>query len=149
MDSCAVLGTLYEEGGGGTVDKKLAYQYYKKACNAGKKYACKFIKTLDYSGKIEIYQNMCDKGNASMCTKLAMMYVRGEEVKFDYQKVFKLLKKACEMNDGLACAKLGFTYAQGTPYLKQDLSTAERYFKLSCDLKNDEGCEYYNTLTKK
>lgn len=149
MSACASLGSLYEVGAGGNVDIKMASQYYKEACNGGESYACEYAKTLNYSEKSEIYQNMCEKGKATMCTKLGKMYALGKEIKVDYRKGLKLFKKACNMGDSEGCIYAAWTYVSPPSGMSRDISTAKYYYGLACDLKNREGCENYIIFDEK
>lgn len=149
LSACALLGSLHEEGVGGNVDIKMAYQYYKEACNGGERYACEYAKKLNYSEKSEIYQDMCERGKAKMCTKIGMMYALGKEIKVDYRKGLKLFKKACEMGDSAGCIEAAWTYTYAPTGISRDISMAKYYYGLACDLKDREGCENYIIFDEK
>lgn len=49
------------------------------------------------------------------------------------------------MNNGEGCTALGFSYVNGKG-VKQDSKIAKEYFGKACDLKVQEGCDFYAKL---
>lgn len=59
----------------------------------------------------------------------------------------KILADACTAGDGDSCYELGYMCQIGRG-VEQNYYKAIKFFKKACDLKHEDGCEYYAILTK-
>ena len=59
-------------------------------------------------------KTMCEKGTATACNSLGLLYVKGEGVKQDDARAIALFRKACDSGDASGCSNLGVIYAEGT-----------------------------------
>ena len=88
--ACHQLGTLYYGGNSSLeVNGKKAKDCFKKACNAGQ---------------------------ASSCSALGVLYLRGDEItgtKQNMSKSFKYFQTACHRDHGKACQILAVMYRKG------------------------------------
>lgn len=66
----------------------------------------------------------------------------------DYQKAAELYDKACDGGSVIGCFNLGYLYEDGQG-VKQNLSTAKKYFGKACDLGEQKGCDNYRILNER
>lgn len=132
-----MLGVLF--GG----EKSLAKQGYEA------------LKEGEYQKAMEIYQRVCDSGEAWGCGILGAIYDNGiisivngigvKKVKEDKAKAVELYAQACNSGDFLRCTILGVMYDKGDG-VKQDKTKAEEFYDKACYLRNEEGCKNYVRL---
>lgn len=131
------IGMIYFKGLGTEIDNQKAAEYFEKSTESGNQYA-KQLLSLEYiSGKkfeqnidkgISMLTECADSGDAFSCYKLGNLYLKGEIVLQDLDKVEKYLLSA-EDNE--------FTqYTLGNLYLqkeKYDIEKAASYFEKSAE----------------
>ncbi|WP_300643313.1 tetratricopeptide repeat protein [uncultured Helicobacter sp.] len=126
-----MLGVLF--GG----EKSLAKQGYEA------------LKEGEYQKAMEIYQRVCDSGEAWGCGILGAIYDNGiisivngigvKKVKEDKAKAVELYAQACNSGDFLRCTILGVMYDKGDG-VKQDKTKAIEFYAKACDAGNDLEC---------
>ena len=76
------------------------------------------VSILSYaqSGKLqkanELFEKICNNGNANGCNSLATSYYKGNGVKQNIQKSKELLKKACDLGKEKSCNNYAFLNKQ-------------------------------------
>jgi TPR repeat protein len=116
--SCFYLGYSYENGFGTHPDKKLALQFYEKACN------------LNQSNQ---------KGELSGCVQTAQLYIDKSSKAFNPTKGIGLLEEACNLNSAESCVQLGAIYIDNI-IIDQNPAKALFFAQKSCSMKNTHGC---------
>lgn len=132
-----ILGVLF--GG----EKSLAKQGYEA------------LKEGEYQKAMEIYQRVCDSGEAWGCGILGAIYDNGiisivngigvKKVKEDKAKAVELYAQACNSGDFLRCTILGVMYDKGEGVWHNKFK-AEEFYDKACYLRNEEGCKNYVRL---
>jgi TPR repeat protein len=87
-----------------------------------------------------LYQTACERGEASACSVLALMFETGERVSRDLERAAELYGRACELDDMEACTILGSMYHRGEG-VTRDLARAVSLHERSCDGGEPIGCE--------
>ena len=75
------------------------------------------------------------------------MYAEGKGVHQDYQKAAEWYTKAAHQGDEFAQYELGEMYDKGLG-VRQNESTAKRYFGQACDNGEQRGCDNYRMLNQ-
>ncbi len=163
VESCEILGSMYEEGKGVLRDYSRAFALYSKACDAGNEDGCNRLGVMYTTGRgvatdnlraVKLYSKACEDGNAGGCSNLGAMYETGKGVgskEFDgdcggmciayqnYPKALELYTKACEAGNADGCKKLGDLYLNGKG-VNEDDEQAKTIFSRACDAGNGDGC---------
>lgn len=124
---CNNLGVMYEQGIGVEKDYKEASKYYQEACDLNNGYGCSNLGVLYYNGygiardgkkAIEYCQKACDLNNAIGCYNLGLwyaegkgigvsyteaVYMKGENVRANYEKAAEYYQKACYLGNQNGC----------------------------------------------
>ncbi|MBH0202510.1 MAG: sel1 repeat family protein [Nitrospira sp.] len=82
---------------------------------------------------------VCEKGTATACNALGLLYMKGEGVKQDDARAAALFKKACDGGDVGGCSNLGVMYAEGIGVLQDDAQAAA-FSRIGCDGGSMKGC---------
>ena len=101
----------------------------------------------NYSKAAELFQKVCDGGDALGCNNLGVMYAKGKGVKQDYFKAVELFQKACDSGIAEGCYNLGLRYTNGQG-VKQDFVKAKYFFGKACDMELQQGCDNYRKLNE-
>lgn len=127
-----MLGVLF--GG----EKSLAKQGYEA------------LKEGEYQKAMEIYQRVCDRGEAWGCGILGAIYDNGiisivngigvKKVKENKARAVELYAQACNGGDFLRCTILGVMYDKGEGVWHNKFK-AEEFYDKACYLGNEEGCK--------
>lgn len=116
--SCLVVAGLYLDGKDVEQDKKKAKEYYKKSCKLGQKSGCKQYEAL--------------KDNDGDINLILLHSYRAE----------------CDNEGFFGCYNVGSIYELGNRTIKKDLAKAKIYYKKSCDMGFDKGCEKLKALER-
>lgn len=146
---CTALGKLYFHGRGVKEDKKIALEYYHKACIGGDEDTCFDLGNMYMDAKdgveqnssvaMDYYMKSCTAGKPLACSNVGALYERGNGVKQNYLQAKLYYSMACLDNDANACSNLGILYEQGKG-VEQNFSHAKMYYSMACDKGNGDGC---------
>lgn len=144
QSACARLGFKYEDGDGVPRDYAKGAALIRTACNAGSKYACAIIASLqdranDCADEATCTE-LCNREIFKACDKLAAEYLAGRGVQKNAMRAQQLYKKACDGGDGAGCNGLGFMYWRGEG-VARDRTAAQGFIQKSCDVHFDVGCQ--------
>lgn len=78
-----------------------------------------------------------EKGDATSCSNLGVMYTKGQGVKRDDKLAAALYRKACGGGIAGGCFNLGVMYDDGRE-VEQVRAQAVNFFGKACDLKNQQ-----------
>ncbi|MDA3054235.1 MULTISPECIES: tetratricopeptide repeat protein [unclassified Campylobacter] len=122
--SCYMVGKIYLDGHNSrtnpddtiNVDFGKARSFYRKACDADVKIACKNLGAL-YT--LSEFEKDCDANSSDACLQAGKMHARGNESERYFQyiapnlaKAQEFYKKACELNNYEACNIWGMNAAE-------------------------------------
>jgi len=85
------------------------------------------------------YKAQCDRGDATGCFYLGVMYAEGKVVTQDNALAEAFFRKACDGGDALGCLVLGFWY-EGDKHVTRDDTQAAAFFRKACDKGEALGC---------
>lgn len=88
------------------------------------------------------YRKGCNLGNTGACNNLAYSYEKGLGMVKNYDMAIKLYTNACSKKNGISCNNLAYIYYD----IKNDLKSAKKYFKKSCDLGYKVACKKYSFI---
>ena len=154
-EGCANLGSIYLIGLGTSIDLKKSFSFFEKACKLGDNSSCTDLGNFYFHGienvvlinqekAKKLYQKACSLGHGDGCANIFALDLLEYDKKIhlikDDHKNLVLAKKACNsMYSGLACSTVGGYYAKKGESKKEKL-----FFKKSCDLRYELGCDIYN-----
>lgn len=133
----SVLGYMYAEGWGVTLDPLKSEHWYRMAANQGDIDAMVSLGTMYYSGvedygihkdfnkAFHYYQNAAYNGDAAAQFYLACMYLKGEGTEKNLEAAFIWTEKSAKQGFVLAQNDLGRAYEQ----MKQDYNKAIEWYK--------------------
>jgi TPR repeat protein len=160
--ACGSWGGAFFFGLGVDKDPARAVPYWKMACDAGERFACRILcselslrKTLasdpptartSCDRAFALYTRACEHGGGAECDSLAGLYEDGLGVPVDQARArallaaaFQPLREECEAHRATSCIKLGSLYRRGigTPksvagQLWAERMTCESGFGLVC-----------------
>jgi len=167
VESCEILGSVYEEGKGVEKDYSRAFALYTKACNAANADGCNSLGVMydigrgvakDDTKAVVLYIKACEAGSAEGCNDLGTMYLAGRGVGLnsseincekwnydqcsigkDYPKALSLFSRACDAGSVDGCFYLGSMYSEGYGVTEDD-SIALTLFTRACDTGSARGC---------
>jgi uncharacterized protein len=93
----------------------------------------------DFERAADLYQDACDDGEASACTRLGLMYGLGEGVARSPKKAADLYRKACDGNDARGCGSLGQVTLDGNGVAKNE-RRADELFDKACRAGHPAAC---------
>ena len=141
-DNTMGLGLLYLYND--TVKAKFLFERsceseYMLGCqNLGKLY----VQIKRYNEAKDILTKTCQVNLSESCYELGKLYL-GLLNEYNPIKSLSLFKKSCSYNYKDACFAIGAIYYQGVDKkIKKDYKEAKKFFKKSCELNNEMGCEY-------
>jgi TPR repeat protein len=150
VESCVIVGILYELGETIEPDPQNARQMYEQACNAGNLHGCADLGGLYYQGlsvprdfarAAGLAQKACDGGELLGCEDLAQSYANGDGVTQDSAKALTLFQKACDGGDFGGCDGMAYMYVYGAVGVDRDPAKALTIFRKACDNGDMEGCD--------
>jgi len=112
--SCAVLGNMYINNQGVSIDHFKAKEYFIKACENDEQEGCVGLGKVHLNGisarkdaemAKKYFENACEKENQNGCLFLAQMYEIGEGVKKNKKSAKEYYGKACDFNSQIGCVK--------------------------------------------
>ncbi len=147
MGAAVILGTMHADAVGTAQDHKKAFALYSEACQAKNAVGCYQAGVYhtqglggakrDFKMAASLHETACDAGFKRACVNAGFLYL--EHIK-DYPKAFEYSYKSCEqMNDANGCYNLASFYIRA--YGSKKLGA--QYFKKSCDLGSQQGCNAY------
>ena len=100
-----------------------------------------------YNSEISQSDILCNNGDSSACLLIADSYFFGSKMlPLNYSMAAKYYKKAYDIGgDSRGFVNLGFIYANGLIDMNKNYEEAFKYYKISCDYRNPNGC--YNLAT--
>ncbi|WP_372999115.1 tetratricopeptide repeat protein [Sulfurimonas sp.] len=116
--SCYNMGLMYDYGDGSTAE--------------------------DDNKAIGFYLKACDKNFYESCSKAALLYEEGKNVKQDMKKAFKLYSKACGGEDGFACHNVAVYYSKMKTEALKKISIA--FYDKACNAGYSESCIYLGRM---
>lgn len=156
-EGCVLLGHLYQEGLGVTIDMQKAIQLFRFGCDKNFVVACGGLGEIyevgirgikqDFFKAIEYYEKGCNGGDLSQCVNLGNLYGEGQGVKQDFFKAFEYYEKSCNKGNSMGCNNLGAMYKNGQS-VKQNSKKALELFGKACEMKSNKGCNNYAILKK-
>ena len=132
------LGYVYYNGQGVEQDYQKAFNWYRKAAEAGDTIAQSNLGYMYYQGQgVEQdyekafiwYQKSAEGGNVTAQSNLGYMYYSGQGVERDYEKAVIWFWKAANHGDIDAQCNLGCMYELGQGGVQQDYKTAAEWYK--------------------
>ena len=126
-----VILTFLAHDGDADSQSDLAHEYYKQG---------------DYAEAFEWATKAANQGHADAQGILGLMYDEGKGVRKDRHKAFEWTTKAANQGNAGAQFYLGMMYESGYGVVRQDKSTAKRYYRQACDNGYSLGCNHYNEL---
>ncbi len=128
---------------------------YQAPCDQGDAMACRNLAIHLEKGdgvpqdKVQataLYEKACGLGEHESCNMAAMMYSNGDGVPADKPKAFAMYAANCkERQDPLGCLNAGVMQYKGEGTTR-NVTKAVDLFKQACDLKQQQGCDYYNQI---
>ena len=133
------LGWCYLDGQGVKQNKKLGFQWIKKAadqgyapaeCDLGYLYHIGRGTNTEFKRAFELYASAAEKGNPAAQNNLAVMYTKYTYSNHNPSKGFYWFKKAAEQNDPVAQRNLGDRYKYGWN-VRKNSAEAEKWYALA------------------
>lgn len=157
---CNTLAYMNEEGVEVPQDHARARDLYQISCNRGSAVACDYLGIVYETGRAapvdapraaKLYRKACDGGVLSSCVNLGLMTSEGRGVPRSAKKAAALYEKVCAKDPAAvapddrkviagACQNLGNLQDPGGDGVAQDLKSAGRLYKRSCELGNEDAC---------
>ncbi len=141
INHCKTAGELCEDAGYILLkkgDKKNALRYFKIACHKDSAMSCAQGGFIAYQMRQRdlshvLYEKGCALKSNSACSDLGdLLWQEG-----DKETAYILYRKGCDLGHAKACGVMG------DYFIKSDPALAKRWYKLSCDLGNKEGCRRF------
>jgi hypothetical protein len=96
-----------------------------------------------------LYQQACDGGHASGCTRLASLYGTGSGgMGKDEARAAALYQRGCDGGDSSGCSNLGIMFERGTG-VPADEPRALLLYKQACFLGDHEGCALLSHMVER
>jgi TPR repeat protein len=111
-NACHVLGRVFAEGRGVSVNQSEAFRYHEIACNLNNLASCSEVASAYIEGRgvqqnsqtaALIYRSNCDLGASGDCALLGMYYASGLNGLHNYSVGMELLDTACELASEIGC----------------------------------------------
>jgi hypothetical protein len=141
IESCVVLGILYEKGQAIQPDEQSAARLYRDACGQGNLRGCADLGNLyqlgqgvkqDYGQAQSFFQKACDGGEMVGCSNLGILDAEGLGGAKDLVAALGFYRKACSGAEMAGCYNLGVLYEEGDSVAK-DGAQAVAFFRKACD----------------
>jgi len=123
---------------------------FAKECNEGKTLSCYNMGLMydygdgstaeDDNKALDFYLKACDKNYYESCSKAALLYEEGKNVKQNKKEAFKLYSKACGADDGFACHNVAVYYSKNKNEALKKLSIA--FYDKACNTGYSPSCIY-------
>lgn len=146
-EAMELAGTYYENGTGVAVNYSKAFQWYKKAAEAGLPgahyrlgvcYELGLGVSADPKAAVAAFQKASDLKLPDASYKLASIYLEGVLATADNKKAIEYMTKATDSGHHLAANQLGVIYLDGLLGQAKDPEKALTMFKKSSSLGNPE-----------
>jgi len=165
--ACAAIGFMYDNGHGVEKNEKIAYDFFKKACDEKFGQGCyrmglherhlEFLRNrlrslldpvLDLTPtsppkSARLFQEACRLNSSDGCREAGMYF---DEL--DNFKAVEYFAKSCKQHDAQGCLLYGAHLEAGKGIRQNDSQALESYGK-ACDYKNEAGCEDYARVKKR
>lgn len=131
-------------------DFKRGIVWLDKAIKNGNKEAisilnyAKQIDEVNQAGSIIEMKKQCTNGVARACSGLGAKYYTGTHVTKSISEAEKYAKKGCDLKNGESCSIYGVIQED-----KGNTAYALSFYKVSCGLKFENGCQLYEELRRK
>lgn len=157
--SCQQAAWKYGYDLGDERDFALYYKYNVMACEIGDGAVCRNAgrvllgytdirdpkAALDEAKGLELVLHACrDYEFAEACGDAAFAYENGDGSKVNLTLSHQLYARGCddlEKPSSYTCYQLGDIYFDGNDAIDEDEKKSEHYFKKSCDLGDEDGCD--------
>ncbi len=93
----------------------------------------------DYGAAASLYEDACEGGAASACSRLGLMHALGEGVSQNPKTAADLYRKGCDGGDASGCGMLGKAYADGKGVEQSEKRSAE-LFQRGCQGGDPPAC---------
>mgnify|MGYP001766220771 CR=1 FL=1 len=132
-----------------------AFNFYKKACNAGLGKSCRMIGKMYYEGDLgagddtsialKFFDMACDNEDASGCFLVATMLRDGQGAAADPERSVGYFRQACEKGSAGGCDEWGMAHFSETG---DEIVNAEALaaFEKGCVLKSGDACFHAGRL---
>ena len=144
-------------------DRKIAAEYYKKACHLSDASSCKDLGTAlsnppvedlkasqnAYAKAVELYQSDCAAGTKRhlSCDKAPHILVYNMKTPQSIQRGLELYKEGCKESYPRYCFNVGSIYKNDRFNLK-NMSEAKKYFQKACDFEKRKNCSMIHKLER-
>lgn len=92
-----------------------------------------------YATTAKSYQEACQQRDATACTNLGHLYLRGVGVDSDEQVAARLYRQGCDNGDAKGCTNLGLLFREGRG-IDHDFDKAAALFEQGCYRGDAQGC---------
>jgi len=120
---------------------------FERSCESDYMLGCQnlgklYVQIKEYDNAKDVLTKTCEANLTEGCYELGKLYL-GLLDEFKPLKSLSLFKKACSDDYRDACFAIGAMYYEGVDKtIKKDYKKARKFFKKSCELNNEMGCEY-------
>jgi len=141
VESCVILGILFEKGQAIQPDKQSAARLYRDACAQGNLRGCADLGNLyqlgqgvaqDYGQAQTLFQRACDGGEMVGCSNLGILDAEGLGGAKDAAAARSYYRKACDGAEMVGCYNLGVLFEEGDG-VEKDAVQAVSLFRKACD----------------
>jgi len=122
----------------------------KSLCEEGNSTACfelgERYRTLERDNNIALqyFIKGCDAGHMIACTHGGILtQMTDKQYSPAWKRAAKMYQKACDAEESQACFNMGLL-----KYKEGRASSARKYFKIACDMKNQVACQNLKNLQK-
>jgi len=133
-----------------TVSAQSVFEKMVALCDGGNSLACYKVgeryRTIELDNKkaLVYFRKGCDRGHMIACNDAAnLIQDKGQQYSKYWKEAAKLFDRACKEKYDKACFNLG-----ALKYREGRTKQAIKWFKLSCDLGNMQGCVNVEKLEK-
>ena len=148
VESCVILGILYEKGQAIQPDMQAAARLYRDACTQGDLRGCADLGNLyqlgsgvtqDYAQARSLFGKACDGGEMVGCSNLGMLAATGLGSARNFAEANSFYSKACDGGEAVGCYNLGIMDEDGDGEAKDEAQAAVLFDK-ACGAGEMRGC---------